>query len=221
MYGTPTNDDGGRMAAISGARKWLWIGLAALAVVALVVAAVLTAGEGDGPTAPGTTETTSTAGSQSVATSHAPAPGSPAAAAASAAAVTSSGAGATRPAAPPTKPVDEGAELATVTTPPSRTLAMVERDTATANSTYDVVFQVYGFGPGGGSMASLVVSISSSKPSPGTEKPMDLNKRNALCRMSASEAEAVTLGGTYKGVITLKPSGDVLVLWLSDVTVQK
>lgn len=202
------------MTSLSVNRRWLVVALAALAVVALVAAALLTADEPDSPGASPTGETTLTVAESSGEESSPTAPGS-------SPVVTGNDAkGSTptsQPAVAPTKPVDEGAQLATVTTPPTHTLAMIERDRATANSTYSVVFKVYGFGPYGGATSSLVVLVSTSQPAPGMAEPYDFSGRNVLCRLGAEEAKEVTLGGTYKGVITLKPSGDVLVPWLSDV----
>lgn len=111
----------------------------------------------------------------------------------------------------------EGSELATVTQPPAKTLSMLSTDTASAGSTYRVTFRVYGFGPNTGSVKTAVVLVSKSVAEGEPTKPFDFNGRNVLVRMDPTAAAALTRGGTYSGIITLRQSGDTLVPWLSDV----
>jgi len=111
----------------------------------------------------------------------------------------------------------DGSELTTVTQPPAKTLSMLSTDTASAGSTYRVTFSVYGFGPNTGSVKTAVILVSKSVVEGEPAKPFDFNGRNVLVRLDPSAAGALTRGGTYSGIITLRQSGDTLVPWLGDV----
>lgn len=202
-------------------KRWMWIGLAVAAAAALVVVALLTAQDrppGGGASAP---EGEATATGVPVAEASGTAPSKPGTAPASPGAPQPApgGSGSAQPPAStaPAAPVDDGQRLATVTVPPSKTLAMIDSTKASADSTYRVTFKVYGYGPGGGDMSSLVVYVSASTPGKDVEKTFDLAKRNVLCRLNSAELAKVSVGGTYDGTITLRLSGGVLVPWLSDV----
>lgn len=117
----------------------------------------------------------------------------------------------------PDVPPATGAVLSTITTPPSRTLALVPRDNATAGSEYKVVVRVYGWGPVSASIPSAVVLVTESTPVGDVAKPLALNGRTVLVKLDPAAAEALTRGGSYTGVITLRLSGDTLIPWLGDV----
>ena len=115
-------------------------------------------------------------------------------------------------------PAADGAKLATVTAPPAKTLAMITREGATANSAYDVIVRVYGWGPTSGTIACAVVLVTQSTPVGDVAKPFDLKGRNVLVKLDPGDAAALTRGGSYRGVITLRPAGDTLTPWLGDVS---
>jgi len=114
-------------------------------------------------------------------------------------------------------PAATGAALSTITTPPPRTLAMVPRENATPGSEYKVTVRVYGWGPSSGSIPTAVVLVTDSTPLGDVAKPFVFKDRNVLVRLDPEAAAALTKGGTYAGVITLRSSGDSLVPWLGDV----
>ncbi len=114
-------------------------------------------------------------------------------------------------------PAAPGAELASVTSPPPQTLAMLNKDTATAGSTYSVTFAVYGYGPTSGTIKTAVLSITKSVAEGTPAHPFNFTGRNVLARLDPKAAEALRSGGTYSGTITLRDSGDTLIPWLSDV----
>lgn len=114
-------------------------------------------------------------------------------------------------------PATDGAVLATVSVPPPSTLAMIETQRATAGSEYSVVFRVYGFGPTSGTITTAVVLISSSTPVGQVAKPFAFKGRNVLVRLDPVAAAALDRGGSYRGVIKLRLTGDALIPWLGDV----
>ena len=197
------------LSTMSIKRKWLVAALIGVAVLAVVGGAVLSsrgAKTGGASHAASTDATTSAGVTGSATASGAPAP---------------SGSSESTMAVPtnPTveQPPAQGAELVTITVPPSKTLAMISADNATADSTYIVEFRPYGTGPTRGATATLVVSISKSTPGETAAKPYDLTGRNVLVNLMPQAAETITFGGAYRGTITLRKDGDVLVPWLDDV----
>ncbi len=112
---------------------------------------------------------------------------------------------------------EAGSVLTTITQPPDKTLSMLNKDTATAGSTYQVTFSVYGFGPNTASVQTAVVLVSKSVAEGEPAKPFEFTGRNVLVRLDPTAAAALTRGGTYSGVITLRLTGDTLVPWLGDV----
>jgi hypothetical protein len=114
-------------------------------------------------------------------------------------------------------PAADGAKLVTITAPPAETLAMVSRDGATAGSEYTVVVRVYGWGPAAGSTRTAVVRVSESAPVGQVSKPFAFKGRNVLVRLDPDDADALARGGSYRGIILLRLTGDVLIPWLGDV----
>lgn len=201
------------MSAMSIQRKWLIAAISGIALVAIIVGAVLTSrDETPAPRTSGDSAATTTSveatGKAHPATPQVP--GGP---------VTSGDATRATPAKPTVvKPPEEGAELVTITVPPVKTLAMISTANVSAGSTYMVEFRPYGVGPDRGGIATLVISVTSSKANaPAGQKTYDFKGRNVLVSMTPQATSVVASGGTYRGVITLRKSGDVLIPWLDDV----
>lgn len=204
-------------------KRWIAI-VAGVALVALIVAAVVLSTRDDGAssaggTATGTVDATGSVTGTATAAGTPQPPGTsgdPSGALPSGTTGGTDGSGASGTHLPPTAPAPDGAALTTVTAPPAQTLAMIDATRATAESTYDVTFQVYGYGPGG-AQSSLVISVKRSSPIKQVEKAYDFTGRNVLVRLGPTGSGAIAVGGTYRGTITLKPDGSVLVPVLSDV----
>ncbi len=114
-------------------------------------------------------------------------------------------------------PAADGADLTTITTPPDKTLSMLAKDAATADSKYRVTIGIYGFGPRMSGIHTVVALVSESAPEGKPAKPYEFKGRNVLLRLDPNTAQDITGGGAYTGVITLRLSGDTLIPWLSDV----
>lgn len=111
------------------------------------------------------------------------------------------------PAATPSHPAEKGEKLLAITTPPPRTLALVEKESATANARYEVEFEPYGLAQGGG----IVVRVTKSTAIGHVDKIVDFSDRNVLVRLASPEvAEAIAKGGTYSGVLELREEMGVL-----------
>ncbi len=157
---------------------------------------------------PTQTPSSETAGSaptsQTVATSGTPAPG---------------GAPSNPAARPSEKPAVQGQPLAELSAPPAQTVAMLVVPKGFKDATFGIVFEPYGWGPGGADGGRLLVKISSSEPTNASAKTLgkDFGSRNASVWVSPPDARILVKGGTYRGVLTVRPQGDVGSLYLSTV----
>lgn len=122
--------------------------------------------------------------------------------------------GQTAPGTRPTAPVAEGSSLATISTPPEQTLAMVDASKLGADATYAITFSPFGYGPPQGG-TTVVIRIATAEPNNESAKAMDLNGRNMLAVLG-QQAE-VAAGGTYTGTLTFRPQGDLLIPVIADV----
>lgn len=119
-------------------------------------------------------------------------------------------------------PAEAGSELATVTTPPAQTLAMVSTTSGAAGDTFRVSFRPYGPGPVRADGPTLVVRIDSSLRSNTNESRLVIpNGTNAMVLVAPSQADAVSVGGTYTGTIELVPSSGALALRLTDASLER
>ena len=182
-------------------KRWWWLGL--IVVVAAAGLLYMLGGQGAKPGA-------SSSGSQGSG-SGAPAP-------------TTSVPGATpatvpAPSAPGTKPsatavAPAGKLLATITVPPSETLAQIVYSAARDGQTYDVVIRPYGTGPARAGHGTVIVKIDSSKAQKTYKDAVALKGMNALVELGPKALGGVGYGGRYSGVIRFLRRGDVLVLEL-------
>lgn len=110
--------------------------------------------------------------------------------------------------APPAAPVAEGRALETLGSPPEATVAMLDASAATPDSRYEVAFRPYGQTRGGG----VVVLVRDSTSLGNVPKPFQFEGRNVLVAFeSPTEAEVVTEGGDYRGIVQLRENRGVLV----------
>ena len=161
------------------------------------------------PSQPTTTDSTGAAvASRTVAGSGTPAPGA---------------APIDRTAKPTERPAANGQPLAELAAPPVKTVAMLVVPKGFKPATFGIVFQPYGWGPGGVDGGRILVRISSSKPTnaSATALDKDFNGRNAAVWGSPADARILVKGGTYIGVLTVRPQGDVGSLYLSKVKLVK
>ncbi|MEI7815036.1 MAG: hypothetical protein WCJ13_09615 [Coriobacteriia bacterium] len=118
---------------------------------------------------------------------------------------------------PPSVPVTTKTPLATVSVPPTRTVALLDTNAADPNSAYAVTFAPYGFGPSGAGR-SLVARITQSTALGKPKKVFEFKDQNVVFDITGIPTEkAIGFGGTYEGTVVLIPQSDVLVLSLRDV----
>lgn len=124
-----------------------------------------------------------------------------------------------RTATPTEKPAVAGQPLAELSAPPVQTVAMLVVPKGFRDATFGIVFQPFGWGPGGADGGRLLVKISSSEPTNASGKSLgkDFKARNASVWVSPPDARILVKGGTYTGVLTVRPQGDVGSLYLSKV----
>jgi len=123
--------------------------------------------------------------------------------------------GQTAPGTRPTAPVAEGSALATISTPPEQTLAMVDASKLDADASYTVTFSPFGYGPPQGGR-TVVIRITTAEADNDSAQAMDLNGRNILALIG--QTADVAAGGTYTGTLTFRPQGDLLVPVIANVT---
>ena len=128
-----------------------------------------------------------------------------------------------RTARPTEKPAADGRPLAELPAPPAKTVAMLVVPKGFRPATFGIVFQPYGWGPGGVDGGRILVRVNSSKPTNASAKALgkDFKGRNAAVWCSPSDAKILIKGGTYTGVLTVRPQGDVGSLYLSKVKLVK
>lgn len=208
------------MIRLSAKAKWLVSALVGLVVVGVIVGALLTSRRDVPSSSPDGRSTEASEAAESSGTipsaAEVTASGAPGGYTDESDANAETGANPSKPTV--STPPATGAALVTITVPPARTLAMISPDNASADVTYTVEFRPYGAGPTRGSIETLVISVTSSKPSAATgELVYEFKNRNVLVNLSPQAAQAIGKGGTYRGTLTLRKSGDVLIPWLDDV----
>jgi len=122
------------------------------------------------------------------------------------------------PGGAPTTPIPEGSALATVTTPPESTLAMIDASKLSPDAEYTVTFMPYGYGPPQGGQ-TLVVRIEESTPENESAKAYDFTGRNLLASVEPG-SDPVTLGGTYTATLAFQSQGNLLTPVLSDIAAE-
>jgi hypothetical protein len=117
----------------------------------------------------------------------------------------------------PTAPVPAGSAIATITTPPESTLAMIDPSKLDAGARYTVTFSPYGFGPPQSGSATLVVNIAEAVLETENVTSLDFTGRNVLALVDPAEAP-VTEGGTYTATMTFREDGGLLLPVLGGIT---
>lgn len=189
---------------------WAWIGIGVL-TAAIVAGALWTAGRGGRGVTGGADDGKPAASEAGTGTGGDVAPNG--ASASEAPTVTPKAPSAPKPTV--AVPVAPGAKLVDISVPPTRTLGFLERKSASANSTYTVEFEVYGWGPGPEGSA-VVALVKASTPATGVAKPYDFRNRNVLMRLSFASRKVVTTGGVFSGTLVLRAQEGMLVPWLAD-----
>ena len=84
------------------------------------------------------------------------------------------------------------------------------------SASFGVVFQPYGWGPGGQRSGRLLAKIVTSKPTNTSARALnkDFAGRNVAIWCAPPISAAIAVGGTYQGVMVVRPQGDVGVLYL-------
>lgn len=125
--------------------------------------------------------------------------------------------GQTAPGTRPTAPVAEGSALATISTPPDSTLAMIDADKLGADASYTITFSPFGYGPPQGGK-TVVIRIATAEADNASAQAMDLSGRNMLTLLG-QDAE-VAAGGTYTGTLTFRAQGDLLLPVIGSISAQ-
>ncbi len=133
------------------------------------------------------------------------------------------GAQISRAAKPTERLATEGQPLSELSAPPAKTVAMLVVPKGFKAAAFDIVFQPYGWGPGGVDGGRILVRIDSSRPADAGAKALekDFMGRNAAVWCSPADAKILADGGTYSGVLTVRPQGNVGSLYLSQVKPDK
>jgi len=120
-------------------------------------------------------------------------------------------------------PARRGAALTELKTPPSRTVAMLVVPKGFTAATYAIVFQPFGWGPGGSESGRLLIRIVSSNPTNASATTLDKDfaGRNAAVWCSPQVAASLSKGGTYTGILQVRPQADVGTLYLTSATPAK
>lgn len=114
----------------------------------------------------------------------------------------------------PPKIVTKGAELATVTVPPTETIAQIKYTAARNGRIYDARFRVYGTGPVRGGNKTVVALIDRWTPQKTYKGALLLTGKNVLFELGSGVM--VTKGGTYDGDVKLMKRGSVIVFRLTE-----
>ena len=192
-------------------KRWWWA--VAVVVVVVAVGAYLMINGSAQPQTPGSgTATETIAPVPGSGATQSPAPGTPA--------TTGTPSPSTSGTATPQKPREvklakKGAQLTTVTVPPTETLAQLKYTAGRDGQTYNIAFRVYGNGPVRAGHVTLVAAVTSFKATKSYPDAVDLPSDNVL--LEPGPGASVTVGGSYTGVVTLTRRADALVLVLSSV----
>ena len=91
------------------------------------------------------------------------------------------------------------------------------------SATFAMVFQPYGWGPGGPQGGRLIAKVISSKPTNASAAALkqDFTGHNVSLWAPPQVTAGLKVGGTYKGTVQVKPQGDVGVLYLTNATLVK
>jgi len=117
----------------------------------------------------------------------------------------------------PGTPAAPGDKLVEIPAPPEKTIGMLVVPKGFTSATYGVVLQPFGWGPGGQTAGRLVAKIVSATPTNDSAKSLgkDFAGRNVSLWIAPPAAKVMVIGGTYQGVMEVKPQGDVGVLYLA------
>jgi hypothetical protein len=117
----------------------------------------------------------------------------------------------------PGTPAAPGDKLVEIAAPPEKTIGMLVVPKGFTPATYGVVLQPFGWGPGGQAAGRLVAKIVSATPTNDSAKSLgkDFAGRNVSLWIAPPAAKVMVIGGTYQGVMEVKPQGDVGVLYLA------
>lgn len=177
-------------------KRWWWVG-----AIVLVggLGAYMAFGRGGtaltvgaGPTTPGTNASGTVAPGASATGTQAP----------------GSGTKATAP-----KIVVKGAKLATVTVPPTETIAQIKSTASRDGRLYDARFRAYGIGPSRGGHGTVVALLDKWTPRKTYADPLKLTGKNVLLELGPGVS--VSKGGSYSGVVKLMKRGSVVVFVLT------
>lgn len=119
----------------------------------------------------------------------------------------------------PTEPAAAGSALATISTPPEGTLAMIDATKLGADARYAIAFSPFGYGPAQDGQ-TLVIRISTATAEDNVAGTMNFAGSNMLVQLSPGET-VVADGGAFTGTLTFRRQGDLLVPVVSDVKVAK
>lgn len=125
--------------------------------------------------------------------------------------------------AAPKAPAAAGSQLTTLTVPPDKTIGMIVVPDGFTSGTYEITFKPYGWGPAGQQGGRLVAQIATAKAVDEGAKSLkkEFEGRNATLWCAGPVADDIDLGGQYKGVMVVRPQGDVGVLYLTKITPSK
>lgn len=211
----PPVPSGGATAA--GRRRIVWYAVAAVAAVAAIVAGALLTARDD---APQTSERTGTPSmSNGSATTSTAAPSKPTSRPLESKTATGPHGLKSPTQSRPTRPAESGARLATITTPPDKTLAMLAADSIDESARYAITFRPYG--KARLSSAGLVINIVTSTPLNDEAKDRSFANRNVFAAFGDKEATDIALGGTYRAELGFRKSGESLLLVLYGIELQK
>lgn len=118
--------------------------------------------------------------------------------------------------APPGAVAVVGSKLVQIDAPPERTIGMLVVPKGFTPATSTIVFEPYGWGPGGQQGGRLLAKIvtSTATNASATALKKDFAGRNVTMWASPQVVTGLTVGGTYQGVMQVRPQGDVGVLYL-------
>lgn len=116
----------------------------------------------------------------------------------------------------PDAPAAKGSVVTTIAAPPVHTLSMPVVPKSFVGANYDIVFQPFGWGPGGPKGGALAILVVSAKPVDAAARKLNESwtGQNLLVYTMPPAAKAVTLGGTYTGRLFLRKQAGVGVFFL-------